>query len=427
MIPAGSSLYTLIRTRALRSLLWLASEKVVQLAFSALAVGLVARTLGTDAFGIFQYVLSAMMVFSSIGLIASTEVSAPRLATCEQPQERRRLLGSLFVLRLMAGTLAFLLMGTWSLYMEPLQRQPLMLIMGLALIVIEPFNVLRLIREVAQSTRIITVTRLLVSSLKVIAVAVLYTMHAPILAFIIVYAADHLLTALCYLFGIREDGWPCSWRPTREVMGWFFHKGLLIWLGLVALILILRMDRLILHARLDAGLYGQYAAAMNLLDSAWYFGPVSVVALAPSLLYRAGRQTLWSSLRLLLILTALALLIMVGAGLLAPFIVSLIFGAGFEQTAGMFQLALVVLVPGFAALGLDAILIHAGNHRVVPLKWGVGLAAGAMLLVPDFGLGWHQGPLALGVAHTVSLLAGLWFLWRMHLGRPAAAAGGPVP
>ncbi|MFA7439132.1 oligosaccharide flippase family protein [Castellaniella sp.] len=422
MMSHRSPLYGLMQARALHSLLWLGSEKIVQLAFSALAVGLVARTLGTQAFGEFQYVLSTLIVFSSVGLIASTEVSAPRLAVCDVPNDRKRLLGSLFVLRLMAGALAFALMAGWSLLMEPVQRQPLMLVIAVSLLVIEPFNVLRLIREVAQATRIITGTRLLVSILKVAAVVVLYRMQAPILAFIVVYTADHLLTALCYLLGIREDGWPWAWRPTLRLVRWFFRKGLLIWLGLVALIFILRMDRLILHARLDAELYGQYAAAMNLLDSVWYFGPVSVVALAPSLLYRAGRQTLWTSLRLLSILAGIALAMVVVAGILAPTIVLLIFGSGFVETAAMFQLALAVLVPGFAALGLDAVLIHAGNHRAVPLKWGVGLVAGASLLVPDLGLGWHQGPLALGVAHTVSLLTGLWLLWAVHRVRPMGVA-----
>lgn len=402
----------LLQARGLVSLFWLGGEKLLQLGFSVVSVGLIARALGVDAFGEFQYVLSMLFVFSAVGLIAGSEVAAPRLAALHEGAARRQWLGSLFVVRLGAGALAFLLLGAWSLGMAPPHRQTLLLILGASLLVAEPFNVLRLMREVGQRTRVITATRLLVSGMKLAAIAALYGLQAPLVAFVAVYSLEYFLIAGCYLYAIRDEGLPWHWQPVRAAMGWLLRKGLLVWVGIQALMLVQRLDRLVLHGRLSEALYGQYAAALGLLDSAWFFGPIAVVALAPSLVYRAGADRPWCFMALL---TGLGLLVALAAHLLAPWIIPLIFGAHFAPAVGMLRTAAFVLVPGFAALSLDAVLIQAGRHRVVPLKWTVGLVVGAALIVPDLHLSWWQGPLACGAGYTASLLVGLVSLQRNTL------------
>ncbi len=410
MIFPSGRLQRLLQDRGLLSLFWLGGEKVLQLVFAAVSVGLIARTLGVDAFGQFQYVLSILSVFSVVGLVAGPELAAPLLARRTQAVDRRHLLGSLFVLRLAASAAAFLLMAAWSLWREPPDLRLPLLVLSVSLLVAEPFNVLRLIREVSQYTRVFTLIRLLMSSLELAAIAVLYVLRMPLTAFVAVYSIQYFLMALCYVCTVREDGPPWRWPIARERMLWLLRQGVTVWLGIQALTLIQRLDRLVLHGRLSADLYGQYSAALGLLSGVWFFGTVAVVALAPSLVYRSAPGTSRPAWHFVGILAVIGLLAALATSALAPVLIPLIFGAGFAPAVEILRAAAFILVPGFAALSLDALLIQAGRHRAVPLKWVAGLGVGALLILPDLGLSWWQGPLAVAAAYVTSLLVGVFCL-----------------
>lgn len=412
----------LLARRELSSLIWLVLEKVLQLAFSAISVGLIARTLGVHAFGEFQYALALLFVFSAIGLMAGSETVAPQLAASNDSANRKRLLGSVFVLRLLVGLLACISMVIWAVAAEPDSRQPLLFILAASLLVAEPFNTLRLIREVGQNTRVITVVRLVTSCLKLICIAVLYFLDASVTWFVLIYCVEYFSVAAWYVYTIRDDGTPWSWQPCRERMIDLFGKGLVVWVGVLALILIQRLDRIVLESRLTAALYGQYTAAFGLLDSGWFFGPVAIAALAPSLVYRRQSLTGKASFLLVPVLIMLGLLLTASIGLLAPFFIPLIYGAAFDPAIGIIRLGSLVLIPGFAALSLDAILIRAGLHYAVTIKWLAGLGTAALLLLPDLPLSWRQGPLAVGAAYTVSFVMGALLLYHSRVTSQKAAA-----
>lgn len=421
MTTLSFRLRQLLARRELSSLIWLVSEKVLQLAFSAISVGLIARTLGVHAFGEFQYALALLFVFSAIGLMAGSETVAPQLAANNGPVSRKRLLGSVFLLRLLVGLLAGISMVLWAVAAEPNSRQPLLFILAASLLVAEPFNTLRLIREINQNTRVITAIRLIISCLKLLCIAALYFLDASVTGFILTYSVEYFAVAACYVYTIRDDGPPWRWQACRDRMVWLLGKGLIVWIGVLALILIQRLDRIVLETRLPADLYGQYTAAFGLLDSGWFFGPVAIAALAPSLVYRRVSATGKASPLFVPTLITLGLLLTAGIGLFAPLFIPLIYGHAFDPAIGIIRLGSLILIPGFAALSLDAILIRAGLHYAVTIKWLTGLAVAALLLLPDLHLSWKQGPLAIGAAYTISFAIGALLHRSHHTSHKAAA------
>src|SRR5699024_8199523 len=107
---------------------------------------------------------------------------------------------------------------------------------------------------------------------------------------------------------------------------------------------------------------------------------ISVAALAPSLVYRARKPAEGPSWRFILILASMGLLMACLVTLLAPLAITIIFGTHFAPATHILQIAAFIVVPGFTALGLDAVLIHAGHHRAIPLKWGAGMLVGFLLI-----------------------------------------------
>ncbi len=394
---------------SLRSLFWLISEKAVQIAFSAISVGLIARTLGVDAFGDFQYVLSVLFVFSSIALLVGSEVAAPILVEASSREQRRQVLGSLFGVRLIVAGAAFLALIVWAVIVEQENYSTLLAILALSLLITEPFNVFRLIREVQQNTRIIAWIRIASSFLKVILVYILYRKEATILAFALLYSAEYFFVAFCYFFFVREEGRPWNWKVVAGKMIYFVRHGFFVWLGVLSMMAIQRLDRVAMEGWLPSELYGQYAAALNLVDSAWFFGPVAVAALAPSIVYRddsffSGK----GALKFLAMMMLIGLSVAIAVSLFAPFIVPLIFGRNFQITTTVVQVSIFILIPGFAALSLDAVLVKSKQHRMVTLKWLAGLiVALSILFMPWQGMSWERGPLAIFAGYLVSFLCGL--------------------
>ena len=412
-MPSSPPTKTTPFARGLSSLIWLASEKLLQLAFSALSVGLIARALGPTQFGEFQYVLSVLFIFSAIGLMAGSETAAPRLTSCTDKAQRQKLLGSLLLLRLLVGSLACISMTIWAFVAEA-DRSSLLLILALSLLITEPFNVLRLIRETQQRTRVIAMVRLAVSFVKILCIYWLYQAHAGVMAFVWVYSLEYFVVAAAYFYLIRDDGFFWHWKTDASWMRFFLSKGATIWVGIVSLILMQRLDRVILESRIPSDLYGHYTAAMSLLDSAWFFGPVAIAALAPSMVYSAHKaHNTQSALRFTLIL---ALLGGVGAlmlFLLSPVIIPLIFGQGFLGSVPIIQAGAFIFIPGFCALALDAILIKRHQHSAVTVKWVCALIATNVVLLPYFAhLSWAQGPMAIGAGYLTSLVVGLLLLQR---------------
>lgn len=395
------------------SLIWLLSEKLLQLAFAAISIGLIARTLGVDQFGEFQYALSVLFVCSALGLLANSETAAPKLIEQNTAEKRRVFLGSLFLLRLSAGALAATVMILWALAVEPSSRQAMLYLLAFSLLVSEPFNIFRLICETEQNTRIITTTRLVVSIAKILIIGALYLLKAPIIAFILVYSADYFAVAIIYLLSIRNDGLPWQWKISPQWIQWLIKNGAMVWLGVLSLILIQRLDRVILEARLPTNIYSHYTAAMSLLDSAWFFGPITIAALAPSMVYRLeAKQIHIAPRRFLPLLLLIGIVIAAGIGICSPLFIPLIFGADFSPAAAMLQLSALTLIPGFGALALNAILIKAGQHRAVTMQWVCGLSVFLLCLLPSLPLSWKQGPFAIGAGYLSCLLVGLWMLRR---------------
>ncbi|MCK9509665.1 MAG: oligosaccharide flippase family protein [Pigmentiphaga sp.] len=408
------------RHRGLHSLAWLITEKLLQLGVSVITVGAVAQTLGVAAFGDFQYALAALFVFSSIALMAGSEVAAPTLAAQATESGRRTVLGSVFRARLAVSGLAFLAMALWALAQPNADLRLPLVLLAAALLVAEPFNTLRLIREVRQDTRVVAGIRLASSLFKLAAVLLGAAWGAGLTYFALVYAVEYLVTACLLHRQVREHGAFWTWPWSAPQLRGLLRQGVVVWIAIMAMMLAQRLDRLLLANVLDPSIYGQYTAAMTLVDSAWFFGPVAIAALAPSLVYRATAPIGTLVPRFAGVVLALGAAAAAALALLAPWIVPLIFGAAFAPASSMLAGSALVLLPGFAALALDPILIRAQRHRMVMAKWLLGVAVCYLALILNPADSWTRGPLAIGLGYSASLLAGAWAIWRLRGSRFAA-------
>lgn len=143
--------------------------------------------------------------------------------------------------------------------------------------------------------------------------------------------------------------------------------------------------------------------------------PIIANSLAPQLIF----QTLDNAIARRN--TVRAVWLMVGAGaclavpvaLLAPWIVHLIYGAGFAQSAEILRVSALMGILVFADAALNLVLVRRGAGRWVIAKWACA-AAVAFIVVRSLApqLGALAGALGYGAGYAAALMLGIWLLKR---------------
>lgn len=256
-------------------------------------------------------------------------------------------------------------------------------------------NVMRLIPPV--TTVILYIALVSTNSLTVAAAAVT------------VYASAVL--AATPLLGLMRAG-----RPFRVDLS-LLHRatafGRRAWVGTLASAANNRLDQLLMIPLVSARQLGLYAVAVNVSGlSSLVLGAMNTV-IGP-IIAKGNNELIGTALRL----TLFAVLIFsIGAGLVVPWMLPLVFGRSFEPAVPMCLILLGASIPGAGAWVLGSALQNAGSPGI-PARGEVGAlivtASGlAVLLPPLAGVG---AAIVSALAYTVNLTIQLALVrWRMRI------------
>ena len=247
------------------------------------------------------------------------------------------------------------------------------------------------------------------------AVLVLVGVHSAAAFGVAIAAAPFVSTLLVTRLGARNrlsPGLPATWRDSTRAMGWLA-------LGSILAQTLANAGPLAVQVLASPGQEGQagrFLSALVLARLSLYLFQAVQATLLPNLeaLVAAGRtKELTLALRRLTVAClGLVVVTTIGAYLLGPFAVRLLFGSGFtlsRSTMALLAGASSVLV---LAIALSGAAIAAGGHRMNALAWAlgiVGLVVGTMLSQDLFlrvELGYLRG-LVLGRRRAARRAAGV--------------------
>jgi len=190
----------------------------------------------------------------------------------------------------------------------------------------------------------------------------------------------------------------------RRMLGY----GLRAYVACLLAYLIIRSDMLLVNYFLGTAQTGIYAVAVNLADLLLVF-PTAIGAMLFPRISAAPADAGELTARVCRHTAAGMLFLGLGAGLVAPWLIRLLFGAAFAGAAGPFRL----LLPGILALSLETILMNDLSGRGLPpvviLVPGVGLALNLALnlaFLPRYGLA------AAALASSLAYLGMLGLAWK---------------
>jgi O-antigen/teichoic acid export membrane protein len=370
---------------------WVFTEKIFRILISFIVTIFVIRYLGPNDFGLLSYALSFYGLFSAISALGLENITIRELV--KNPNERDKLLGSSFLLRLIGGAATILFIGiTLFISRESADTAVLVLIISTSVIfqsvsVIEYYY--RAEVNAKYSTYVLSFSVLLTSAFKVL----LVILKAPLIFFAITVSIEFLITALGFLIVYKQTG--------MKVFAWKFRKDMAINLlkdswplvlsGLVVSVY-MKIDQVMIKNILGTSEVGYYASAVKLCE-AWYFIPVALTnSLFPAIInakkvseefYNNRMQKLYD------ILAWMSIAIAIPVSVFSSVIINIIFGNEFQSAAPVLTIYIWAGVAVFLGVASSQYLINENLTKLSFFRTFIGMILNVILnfiLIPVYGI-----------------------------------------
>lgn len=379
------------RIKIVRNLYWAVLGKIVNI-LSGLFVGiLIARYLGPEDYGLMNYVISYVTLFS---ILANFGLDNIEIRELSKPKSNKdAIIGTAFIIRLFFSVATIILISVTLLFFESDRFTIIMVLIYSSSLILGTLNVIRnyftsiVLNEYVIKTEI---TRTLIGA--VIKILLLYY-HFPLGWFIAASAFDFLLIASGYLFSYRvKVGSVLSWKYNKEIAMDLIRESFPLLLSGTAIIIYQKIDQVMIRNMIDNAAVGQFSVASKITELAIFIPMVIAQTVTPLLvnarqespdLYKKKRQQfmdmmIWIAIGMALILFVIA----------SPAI-KILFGDKYLDAIPVLQIMAwkTVFVALFVSSGQIIIIENIQKYAV--LRNIVGCFISVLLnyaLIPRFGI-----------------------------------------
>lgn len=260
---------------------WAMLGKVVNMA-AALFVGiLVARYLGPEQYGVMNYVVSYVTLFSVIATFGLSNIEVRELS--KSPEKRDALMGTSFGIRFAFTTIAYLLISiTVFVFDTDTFTRTMILVYGLSLYTTSCFEVIRnYFTSIVKNEYVVKseIARTLIgAAIKII----LLLLHAPLWGFILAVAFDTVLVASGYTISYSKVvGSIRDWRFSKELVPYLVKQSFPLLLSGAAVIIYQRIDQVMIGNMIDKESVGYFATASKFLNLILFLPTVLTQTVTP--------------------------------------------------------------------------------------------------------------------------------------------------
>jgi PST family polysaccharide transporter len=265
----------------LQNSFWLMLEQGLRIAAGIVVAALIARYVGARDFGLFNYALSLVAFLSAaVGLGLDTIVIRELNS---RPGERRWILGSALVLRLVAGLAATALAPLLVLLLQPGDRTALLLTTIIAFTLpLQAIDTLELPFHAELKSRIAVASRSVGVFGTLAARAVLLAARAKLEWFAAAALVEKPLGAVILVRRLHAAGQHVrNWRYDRQFARRLLRDGWPLVVSGLCIIVYMRSDQILITRMLGPSANGVYSAAVRLVEQMFVIPGIFARSLAP--------------------------------------------------------------------------------------------------------------------------------------------------
>jgi O-antigen/teichoic acid export membrane protein len=256
---------------------WLISEKVFSLAISLVAGIYVARYLQPEGYGMLNYAISFVGIFSSFSTLGIDNILVRELA--RSPERKDEILGSCYILKSVGSLTLFTVVSVILIFFvdnPPLTNSLIFIIASAE--VFKAFDVVKSFYSAkVQSKRFVRV-QIIVNLVGNVLKIVLIFLDASIVWFAVVTALNSFGNGVGFAYTYwKLEGSPLKWIFKKSVARMFIRESWPITLQGLALHTQARIDQVMLGNLMNNYEVGQYSVAMRFIEI-FAFIPVLLVS-----------------------------------------------------------------------------------------------------------------------------------------------------
>ncbi len=371
---------------------WLFADKIVRMGIGIFVGIWVARYLGPDQFGILNFAAAFVALFGVAATLGLNSIVVRDLV--KEPENEDSILGTAFILQLLAGILAYILVVITITVFQPDDDLTRLIVIILGLVLI--FKASEIARYWFESQVMSKYTVWVESSIFLlisITQVVLILNQATLMGFVWVTVVGGLSVSIV-LMGVY------SWR-IGGISAWRFDfsraKTLLkdswpLLLSGMAIMVYMRIDQIMLGQMVGVESVGIYSAAVR-ISEVWYFIPMAITAsVFPSLIKikkESEQKYIYRFQRLFNIMVMLGVVVAVPVTFLSDWIIAQLFGSDYINAG---PVLIVHIWSGiFVSLGIisGTWLVNENLQRLAFYRALVGAIVNIVAniyLIPYFGV-----------------------------------------
>ncbi|NER19679.1 MAG: flippase [Symploca sp. SIO1C2] len=320
---------------------WLVAERVLRMAVGFFILAWVARYLGADQFGLLNYAISFVIIFTTIAHLGLNHFVVRD--SVSEPSHKDEILGTAFLLRLSSGILSFLLVNIIIFLLRPDETLTrIIVVIVSSTLLFQEFKVIDDWFQSQVQSKYVVSARNTAFIIMTLVRVILIQIKAPLIAFALAYLMESALTFIGLIIAYQVSGqkiqaWRGNWLRAKSLMKVSWP---LIFSNL-AIMVYLYIDQIMLGQLADNKAVGVYAAAVRLSET-WPFMATAIVSsAAPSIIaakkvsetvYYEKIQKLCNFLEIIVYAIAIPMTF------LSTFLVVLVFGQDYAPAGGILSI-----------------------------------------------------------------------------------------
>jgi len=362
---------------------------------ASLVVGVwIARYLGVQQYGLFNYALAFVTLFTPVLTLGLDEIVVRHVV--RESSNKEEILGTTFWLKLLGGIASVLLAVGITIFLGEREFLKISLVAILAIAgIFRAADTIELWFQSQVQSKYAVIAKNIAFLLNTLIKVALILTKAPLLAFAWVTLAEFAMNAVGLAIVYQYKGFSfLSWRWNFQVAKTLLKESLPLIFSGFAIMIFMKIDQIMLGQMIGDKEVGIYSAAVR-LSEIWYFIPGAIVpSVAPSI-YAAKDQSdkvYYQRLgQLFRLLTCIAVAIAVPMTFLSDKIVMVLFGNGYAGAGAILAVHIWTSIFVFLGFASSPWFIAEGLNHVTLGKTVFGAILNIILnflLIPQYsGLG----------------------------------------
>jgi PST family polysaccharide transporter len=393
---------------------WLFGDRILRMGVGLFVGVWVARYLGVQQFGVFNYATAFVALFSTLSTLGLDAIVVRSMV--REPEKRAEILGTAFWLKLFGGVAALVLAVSSIILVRHDDQLTISLVAILSSVgIFQSFDTIDLWFQSQVQSKYTVIAKNTAFVITALVKVALISFHAPLIAFAWSSLGEVSLGAIGLIISYRVRGYsPWLWPWSSPLANTLLKESWPLILSSLTFMIYMRIDQIMLGQMVGNQSVGIYSAATR-ISEVWYFIPSTIASSVNPSIYAAKEvsETLYYRRieQLLRLLVIVAIVISLPMSFLSGRMVTILFGDGYAAAGPVLAVHIWASLFVFMGSGIGSWFIAEGKTGAALRKNSIGAITNVLLnllLIPAYA------ELGAAIATLISYSVGLFFSNAIH-------------